>query len=158
MFLRSFLYRFFIHFGSQIPSKTLPKTDQKKHQILNRFFIDFWWILASILGPIWLPNRLFRLTRGVKKRQKRRFKASSQKSSQNDPKMTPKWPQKPPPGHQFSTILGSFFKEFGENPVLLFRACAWYSLGSCSVFALYLLDNCLVPAWWLLGTCLVFAW
>ena len=57
MFLTSFLHRFFLHFGSQIPPKMHPKTYQKNHQISHRFLFDFYRILASILAPIFHQNR-----------------------------------------------------------------------------------------------------
>ena len=107
--LGSFWHRFFCNFGSQNLLKTLPKTDQKNHQILNRFFIAFWSIWAPFLGPSWLQNRSFRVTRGVKKRPKRRFKSSLQKRlpkwSQNEPKMIPKTTPGTPISHDFGTVL-----------------------------------------------------
>ena len=56
MFLASFLHRFVIHFGSQIPPKMLPKTYLKNHENLNRFYIDFGSILGSNLDPIFFKN------------------------------------------------------------------------------------------------------
>ena len=142
--LGSFWHRFCFNFGSQNFLKTHPKTDQKNHRILNRFFFAFWSIWAPLLGPSWVPKSVISVHKGVKKRPKRRFKSSSQKSFQNEPKMTPKWVQKPPPGHRFSLILGRFFLTnlvrisfFFLGLVLGIRqVVAWYLLGSCLIIAL----------------------
>ena len=133
--LGSFWHRFFCNFGSQNLLKTLPKTDQKNHQILNRFFIAFWSIWAPFLGPIWLPNRLFRFTRGAKRGQN----GVSNRVPKKAPKMDPKWSQNgsktTPRDTNFLWFWEGFLNEFGENLVFLFRACAWYSPGSCLVLA-----------------------
>ena len=71
--LGSFWHRFCFNFGSQNLPKMLPKTCLKNHSIPTRFFNCFLMDLGSLFGPSWVPNRLFRFTRGVKKMPKNTF-------------------------------------------------------------------------------------
>ena len=49
---------FWYHFRTKIAPTWPSKFQQKMLIFLNYFFSDFWSILASILGPIFLQNRL----------------------------------------------------------------------------------------------------
>ena len=106
--LGSFWHRFCFNFGSQNLLKTHPKTDQKNHRILNRFFFAFWSIWAPLLGPSWVPKSLISVHRGSERGQKGVSNRVPKKAS----KMIPKWPQNGSRNHPRDTDFLRFWESF----------------------------------------------